>query len=124
MLRVTFMSLFSCCALLFGCKQSDLFRSVDAATFAEMITNPAIQLVDVRTPAEYAEGYIPGAKNMDVNSEQFDRQIETLDKERPVALYCRSGRRSKMAAERVAKAGYEVIELDGGILSWKGTLER
>ena len=124
MLRVTFMSLFSCCALLFGCKQSDLFRSVDAAIFAEMITNPAIQLVDVRTPAEYAEGYIPGAKNMDVNSEQFDRQIETLDKERPVALYCRSGRRSKMAAERVAKAGYEVIELDGGILSWTGALER
>ncbi|MBR3847625.1 MAG: rhodanese-like domain-containing protein, partial [Alistipes sp.] len=42
----------------------------------------------------------------------------------PVALYCRSGRRSKMAAERVAKAGYEVIELDGGVLSWKGALER
>ena len=49
------MSLFACCALLFGCKKSDLFCSVDATTFAEEITNPAIQLVDVRTPAEYAE---------------------------------------------------------------------
>ena len=47
-------------------------------------------------------------------------QVETLDKVRPVALYCRSGRRSKLAAEQVVQAGFEVVELNGGILSWQG----
>lgn len=107
-----------------GCQEKREFRSVDADTFAQEITNPAVQLIDVRTAAEYAEGHIPGAALMDVGEESFEAKIQTLDKSRPVALYCRSGRRSKAAAERVVKAGYEVVELDGGILSWEGAVER
>lgn len=116
--------MFSLFATLFGCQAKVPFRSVDATAFSHELANPAMQLIDVRTAAEYAEGHIPGATLMDVGSENFDAMIRGLDKERPVALYCRSGRRSKMAAERVAKAGYEVVELDGGILSWKGEVER
>ena len=107
-----------------GCKSDTPFTSVEAEAFAREINNPEVQLVDVRTPEEYAEGHIPGAVNMNVNDASFDKQIASLDKNRPVALYCRSGRRSKIAATRIAKAGYKVVELNGGILSWKGNLER
>ena len=106
-----------------ACKKSD-FESVDAVRFAKHIATPGVQIVDVRTAAEFSEGHIPAAVNMDVNSPEFDAQIATLDKGRGVALYCRSGRRSKIAAQRVVAAGYRVVELDGGILSWPGELER
>lgn len=110
-------------SLLFGCAPKATFRSVNAEQFAREIEREEVQLVDVRTAEEFAEGHIPGAVNMDVNGVEFDAQIATLDTERPVALYCRSGRRSKVAAEKVAKAGFEVVELDGGILSWTGDKE-
>ncbi|MBQ6861707.1 MAG: rhodanese-like domain-containing protein [Alistipes sp.] len=115
------------CALvgmLFGCSSKTEFRSVESEEFARIIAEKEVQLVDVRTPSEYAEGHISGAVNMDVQGESFAEQVETLDKERPVALYCRSGRRSKLAAEQVVKAGYEVVELNGGILSWQGETVR
>jgi rhodanese-related sulfurtransferase len=107
-----------------GCKSKTPFTSVDAEVFAREISNAEVQLVDVRTPEEYAEGHIAGAINMNVNDVSFDKQIASLDKNRPVAHYCRSGRRSKLAATRTAKLGYKVIELNGGILSWKGDLEQ
>ena len=110
-------------SLLFGCAPKANFRSVNAEQFAREIEREEVQLVDVRTAEEFAEGHIPGAVNMDVNGVEFDAQIATLDTDRPVALYCRSGRRSKVAAEQVAKAGFEVVELDGGILSWTGDKE-
>ena len=111
-------------SLLFGCAPKPSFRSVDAEQFAREIEREEVQLVDVRTAEEFAEGHIPGAVNMDVNGVAFEAQIATLDTERPVALYCRSGRRSKVAAEKVVKAGFEVVELDGGILSWTGDKEQ
>ena len=106
-----------------GCATNSSFKSVDAAQFGEVIKNPEVQLVDVRTADEYNSGHIVGAENMDVNQSDFDSRVATLDKARPVALYCRSGRRSKIAAERVAIQGFTVIELDGGILSWHGAVE-
>ncbi len=106
-----------------GCTASNRFESVDATRFGEVIKNPEVQLVDVRTADEYNSGHIVGAENMDVNQSDFDSRVATLDKHRPVALYCRSGRRSKIAAERVATQGFTVIELDGGILSWHGEIE-
>ena len=107
-----------------GCKPTTPFTSVDAEAFARELSKTEVQLVDVRTPEEYAEGHIPGAVNMNVQDAAFDQQLATLDKTRPVALYCRSGRRSKLAATRAAKVGYKVTELNGGILSWKGDLEQ
>ena len=106
-----------------GCATNGRFESVDEAQFAEVIKNPDVQLVDVRTADEYNSGHIVGAENMDVNQSDFDSRVATLDKHRPVALYCRSGRRSKIAAERVATQGFTVIELNGGILSWHGEVE-
>ena len=105
---------------LIGCQSNTEFKSVDAQQFAEVIADKDVQLVDARTPEEFSEGHIPGAVNMDVKSENFDAQIAQLDSSRPVAVYCRSGRRSKLAAERTTNAGLQVTELADGILSWKG----
>ena len=105
---------------LVGCQSNTEFTSVDAQQFAEVIANKDVQLVDARTPEEFSEGHIPGAVNMDVKSADFDAQIAKLDSSRPVAVYCRSGRRSKLAAERMVNAGFQVTELSEGILSWQG----
>ena len=106
--------------LMMGCKGGNEFTSVDARTFAEVIANDKVQFIDARTPEEYTQGHIPGAVNIDVNNPDFDTHIKGLDKKRPVAVYCRSGRRSKIAAERLAKQGFKVTELNEGILSWQG----
>ena len=105
---------------LIGCQSNTEFKSVNAQQFAEVIADEQVQLVDVRTPEEFSEGHIPGAVNIDVKSPDFDTQIATLNPDRPVAVYCRSGRRSKLAAERMTNAGLQVTELAEGILSWKG----
>ena len=108
------------CAI-FGCSAKG-FVSVEADEFAREIAKEGVQLVDVRTAAEYADGHIPNAVNIDVFSSDFAEKIATLDKAKTLAIYCRSGRRSKAAAEQAVKLGFKVVELDGGVLSWSGEL--
>ena len=88
--------------------------------FQALLSEPGMQLVDVRTGEEYEEGHIAGAVNYDVYAEDFiDRCTAALDKARPVAVYCRSGKRSANAAMQLKKAGFKrVLNLDGGILGW------
>ena len=117
------MSIFTVLCAIFGCTAKG-FVSVDADEFAREIVKPGVQVVDVRTAEEYAAGHLPKAVNVDVLQSDFAKKIAKLDKKRPVALYCRSGRRSKSAAEQAAKLGFKVVELDGGILSWHGEIER
>lgn len=106
-----------------GCRNEVTYKSVSAPTFAAFISDRSVQLVDARTMGEYIDGHIPGAQNIDVHSESFDAEILQLDKSRPVAIYCRGGRRSKVAAERLIDCGFNnVVELDEGILSWEGEL--
>ena len=123
MKKFVLMTFFAGLCAIFGCS-AKTFESVDAAEFAREIAKEGVQIVDVRTAAEYAEGHIPNAVNIDVYSEDFADKIARLDKERTVAIYCRSGRRSKSAAEQAVKQGFKVVELDGGVLSWRGKLER
>ena len=76
-------------------------------------------LVDVRTLAEHMEGHIPGSLNINVQDENFASCIDDLlDKKKEVAVYCRSGRRSRTAAEILVKKGFKVYNLDKGILNW------
>lgn len=123
MKKFILMTFFAGLCAIFGCSAKG-FESVDAAEFAREIAKEGVQIVDVRTAAEYAEGHIPNAVNIDVYSSDFADKIAKLDKERTVAIYCRSGRRSKSAAEQAVKQGFKVVELDGGVLSWRGKLER
>lgn len=113
--------------MMVGCnnsKATKYFDSVDATRFAEVIENEKVQIIDTRTPAEFSEGHIPGAVNIDIDSEEFTAKVAELDKSRPVAVYCRGGRRSKEAAEHMVNCGLEVTELTDGILSWKGAVEK
>lgn len=123
MKKLALMALFAGLCTIFGCNAKG-FVSVDAEKFARRIAESGVQLVDVRTAEEYAEGHIPNAVNIDVSSPDFVEKVSALDKKRTVALYCRSGRRSKRAAEQVVSLGFEVVELDGGIISWQGELQR
>ena len=94
-------------------------KDVDCKAFAKLITTPGIQLVDCRTAQEYAEGYIEGAVLIDFKQADFREQaLSKLAKSRSVAIYCRSGRRSRAAAEILAAEGYTIFNLEGGIISW------
>ena len=72
----------------------------DASTpAAAFLARPADALVvDVRTPSEYASGHVSGARNVDVNGGQLEASLDSVDRARPVYLYCRTGRRSAAAA--------------------------
>lgn len=94
-------------------------RSVTVEEFAAEIGREGVQLVDVRTAGEYAAGSIDGSINIDVNSGHFGEAADSLlDKTQTVAVYCRSGRRSKKAAEILSMMGFDVVELDKGYNGW------
>jgi rhodanese-related sulfurtransferase len=82
-----------------------------AAAAAEMVGTRIV--IDVRTAGEYAAGHIAGAQNIDVEAGDFAQRIETLDPKGAYLVYCHSGRRSAIAAEQMASAGFTDI-VDGG----------
>lgn len=95
------------------------YPSVDAEEFARVIQDTSVCLLDVRTEKEYAEGHIEGSVCIDVTRPDFmEKAAALLPKDRTVALYCRSGRRSKKAAGWLSDAGYKVVELNTGYLGW------
>ena len=77
-----------------------------------------VQLLDVRTPEEFAENHLPGAINIDWRGEAFSEKVQVLDKARPVLVYCRSGRRSAEAAKTMDGIGFKTYNMKGGILAW------
>lgn len=101
---------------LFGCS-TPKFDTLSTADFQKVIGDKSVQVVDVRTPSEFADGHIAGSVNMDVSG-NFERQIATLDKSKPVAVYCRSGVRSRQAATILTDNGFKVYNLKGGIVGW------
>lgn len=120
-MKTLFTSLCLFLASLFSCQQkgSD-FKSLSTDEFAALIADPEVQRLDVRTVAEYSEEHIPGSINIDVSDKEFETMADSvLQKDKPVALYCRSGRRSKKAASVLGRKGYIVYELSGGFMGWK-----
>ena len=103
-----------------ACSQQS-FKDADVEEFFRLAeTASDVQLLDVRTAEEYAESHIAGAQNIDINKETFlETVLKQLDKQRPVAVYCRSGKRSVKAANILTANGFEVINLKGGILAWQ-----
>jgi rhodanese-related sulfurtransferase len=92
------------------------FKSVDNAGFQKAIADGAL-LVDVRSPAEYALGYISGAENVEVSS--IAQAAPAWDKDRAVAVYCASGSRSLTAAQTLQSMGFrQVYNLKEGIAGW------
>lgn len=81
-------------------------------------------ILDVRTPQEFAEKRIPGAINVPNESIGEEEIVELPHKDQLILVYCRSGRRSKQAAEKLVKLGYTNIVEFGGIIDWRGDIER
>lgn len=78
------------------------------------------QLVDVRTPAEYAAGHLPGAVNIDIYAADFEKRLAALDKNAPLYLYCRSGGRSGQALAKAKSLGFKnAVHMAGGIMAWE-----
>ena len=95
-------------------------NKIDANEFEKIIQDKNVQLVDVRTPEEYAEGHIKGAANINFKKRTFPDYINVIDKDKPVAVYCRSANRSGKAALIMQSEGFKKIyDLDGGIKAWK-----
>lgn len=77
-------------------------------------------IIDVRTPEEYADGYIEKAINLDYYSETFADELDQLDKEKTYLIYCRTDRRSGEALDIMAELGFrEVYNMLGGIVQWE-----
>lgn len=103
-----------------ACTQNDNIMNVDASEFEQNIKADSIQILDVRTHEEFAKGHIAGAMNIDVLKNEFRHiAINKLDKKHEVWIYCRSGKRSLTAATMLAKDGYKVVNLRGGITEWE-----
>ena len=97
------------------------FKNLSADEFERMITeDTTVQCLDARTAEEYNEGHIKGCVNIDVKKDTFAEYAEAmLDKKHAIAVYCRSGKRSRKAAHILVKKGYRVYNLDKGIENWK-----
>ena len=96
-------------------------QSLTSTAFSNQVNNSNETVVlDVRTPGEFEKGHLKNAINIDWNGDKFDSQLATLDKTKPVYIYCLSGARSKSAAAKMRSAGFErVIELAGGMIDWR-----
>ena len=104
---------------------SSSYRQISMDEAMKMIKDEKNYIIlDVRRPDEYAEGHIPGAINVP-NEEIGNSQIAELpDKSQLILVYCRSGRRSREAAEKLVRLGYTNIVEFGGILDWKGEIRK
>ena len=122
-LKTTFfvvaMSLFFACVNASDNKSNDII--LEPVEYMESLkADSTAFLLDVRRASEYAEGHIPGATLLDVTNEpEFLKGIESLDKEKTMYIYCRSGRRSRIAAKHLIDNGFNVVDLKGGYSAWK-----
>jgi len=98
--------------------ETKIVETVEKGAFQQLMQNN-YTLIDVRTPDEFAAGYIENAVNIDFNAPNFNTQISTLDKEQPLLIYCAAGGRSAKAAALMESLGFKkVYELQGGYRNW------
>ena len=90
--------------------------------FEQKMQEANVQVLDVRTAGEYAEGHIGDATNVDVLQDDFQDKVANLDKDKPVMVYCKMGGRSAKAAGILKEMGFkDVTDLDGGYTAWKAS---
>lgn len=96
-------------------ENTEVIELLHSDEFAEHIKDGNVQLIDVRMKSEFDEGHIKGAKNFHIYGKDFQDSILTLDKEKPVYVYCKAGARSEEASLELKKAGFKkVYDLKGG----------
>lgn len=95
------------------------YENTDVSGFAALTADSGVVVLDVRTADEFGSGHIANAINIDVQQDGFAEKAKaTLPVGKTIAVYCRSGRRSANAAEKLAAEGYKVVNLKGGISAW------
>ncbi len=105
--------------LLAGCSSSPSAIDLSVTDFLAKTAESGVVTLDVRTPGEFAEGYIEGARLIDFQSGNFENEIATLDKNATYAVYCRSGNRSGQAVKVMQDAGFtNVFNMNGGVIEW------
>ena len=116
MTLILFSALFSC-----GSSRTEaLAVVVDPAEFKQKLQQEEVQLIDVRTPEEFAAGHVEGAVNIDFLSEDFLEKMAKLDKNKPLLLYCRSGNRSGKATLQLYEEGFRnITDMKGGYQAWE-----
>jgi len=89
--------------------------------FNQLLTKTSqAQLIDVRTPSEFSDGHLEGATNINFNDANFNTQIEKLNKEQPVFIYCQAGGRSGKAYKKMKAMGFETVyDMEGGYGAYK-----
>ncbi|MGM0635939.1 MAG: rhodanese-like domain-containing protein [Bacteroidota bacterium] len=99
--------------------QNGTMKVIGVTDFKNAISQGNVQLVDVRTPQEYRQGKIKHAVNIDYFAPDFKHQLQHLDPKKNTYIYCRSGARSRMAAKKMLRLGFEnIIDLEGGYINW------
>lgn len=113
-------ALFASTLVLTSCGSSSSAVDLNPADFQAKAQEAGVILLDVRTSGEFMAGHIEGAINIDVEGMTFDGEIKQLDNTKTYAIYCQSGRRSRIAIESMEKAGFtKLFNLDQGIGSWQ-----
>ena len=113
------------CAETTGGENDATYRQITMSEAVEMMASESDYIIlDERRPDEFSAGHIPNAVNIPNESIGADEIDEFPDKDRLILVYCRSGNRSKQASEKLVRLGYTNIVEFGGILDWKGEIEK
>jgi rhodanese-related sulfurtransferase len=84
---------------------------------SDVLAQRDVQLIDVRQPHEHEAGRIAGDRLVELG--RLSAEADSIDRDRPVVFYCRSGSRSAMATKAFAQAGYDAHNLAGGLVEWQ-----
>ncbi len=95
-------------------------EDVDVARFESLVSEEGMQILDVRTPGEIAQGYVEGATFINIHDPEFkSKAASMLKKDQPVTIYCKSGGRSAMASSRLQELGFgKIYNYTGGMSEW------
>ena len=114
----TFLLIATIC--LMACQQTSTSKVITNEELMELLKETEVQLVDVRTPGEWSGGIIHNAKKINYRDANLLEQMNQLDKDKPVVLYCAAGGRSAGAAEKIKTLGFKAIyDLGEGFRGWK-----
>ena len=108
--------------LFLGCGQKKSLNDklLSAQEFKNFIDSADVHLIDVRTPNEFNQGHIEGALNIDFIAHDFRKQLEQLSHDKPIVIYCRTGRRSGLTTKTLLELGFnEIYDLKNGTISWQ-----
>jgi len=121
-------SLFFLTTTLLSCAQnsqtgkvnSSIELTTNAIKFSQAIATPGAQILDVRTATEYQSGHIANALQANwLDPKEFKNRTQHLDKSKTIYIYCQSGGRSASAQEALMQAGFQVVNLEGGMSNWR-----